>query len=61
MVGTVIVQKEECFVECTKPPVLRQAKPGGTGSACDILNIEKKSERAPGGEEVQIFHVWWTI
>ena len=28
LVGTAIVQKEESFVECTKPPVLRQAKPG---------------------------------
>ena len=27
LIGTAIVQKEECFVECTKPPVLRQAKP----------------------------------
>lgn len=28
LVDTAIVQKEDCFVECTKPPVLRQAKPG---------------------------------
>lgn len=61
MVGTVIVQREECFVECTKPPVLRQAKPGGTGSVCDILDIKKKSEPVPDEEEVRIFPVWWTI
>ena len=23
-----LIQKEECFVECTKPPVLHKAKPG---------------------------------
>ena len=28
LVDTAIVQKEDCFVECTKPPVLRKAKPG---------------------------------
>ena len=28
LVGTAIVQKEESFVECTKPPVMRKAKPG---------------------------------
>lgn len=27
MVDTAIIQKEEFFVECTKPPVLRKAKP----------------------------------
>jgi len=28
LVDTAIVQKEEFFVECTKPPVFRKAKPG---------------------------------
>ena len=28
LVDAMIVPKEDCFVECTKPPVMRKAKPG---------------------------------
>ena len=60
LVDTAIVQKEECFVECTKPPVLRQAKPGDTGSVCNVLYENKKSEPVPDWEVVRFFHVWWS-
>ena len=52
------VAKEEWFVECTKPPVVRKAKPGGINSVCNIFDIKKKSEPVPDGEQVRIFSVW---
>ena len=45
-----IVQKVECFVECTKPPVVRKAKPGGINSVCNIFDENKKSEPFPDWE-----------
>ena len=45
-----IVQKVECFVECTKPPVVRKAKPGGINSVCNIFDENKKSEPIPDWE-----------
>ena len=61
LVDAMIVPKEDCFVECTKPPVVRKAKPGGINSVCNIFDIKKKSEPVPDWEVVRIFHVWWTI
>ena len=33
----------------------------GVNIVCNILDENKKSERIPDGEQVRIFHVWWTI
>lgn len=54
-----IVPKEDCFVECTKPPGSAAGKTGGIGSVCNIFDENKKSEPVPDGEEVRIFPVWW--
>ena len=44
-----------------KAPGYAQGKTGGVGSVCNIFDENKKSEPVPGGEEVRIFYVWWTI
>ena len=50
LVDAMIVPKEDCFVEYTKPPVVRKAKPGDTGSVCNIFDENKKSEPVPDWE-----------
>ena len=44
-----------------KAPGYAQGKTGGVGSVCNIFDENKKSEPVPGGEEVRIFYVGWTI
>ena len=44
-----------------KAPGSAQGKTGGTGSVCNVFDEKKKSEPVPDGEEVRIFHMWWTI
>ncbi len=47
-------RQEECFVECTKHPVVRKAKPGGINSVCNIFDRHEKSEPVPDGEQARI-------
>ena len=49
------------FVGCTQPPVLRLAKPGVTGSVCNIFDRSENSEPVPHRERVRGFPVWWTV
>ena len=48
------------FRRMYKAPGYAQGKTGGTGSVCNVFDKNKKSERIPDGEQVRIFHVWWT-
>ena len=54
-VDTAIVQKEECFVECTKPPVLRKAKPGTHAQSIISLMKIKNPNPFPIGNKFGFF------
>ena len=49
------------FRRMYKAPGFAAGKTEGTGSVCNIFDINKKSEPVPNGEQIRIFHVWWTI
>ncbi len=55
LVDTAIVQKEECFVECTKPPVLRKAKPGTHAQSIISLMKIKNPNPFPLGNKFGFF------
>ena len=55
LVDTAIVQKEECFVECTKPPVLRKAKPGTHAQSIISLMKIKNPNPFPIGNKFGFF------
>ena len=48
------------FRRMYKAPGYVAGKTGGTGSVCNVFDKKKKSERIPDGEQVRIFHVWWS-
>ena len=48
-------------VEYAKAPSSATGNTGAVGSDCNNIDKSKKSEPVPNGEEVRIFHVWWTI
>ena len=55
LVDTAIVQKEECFVECTKPPVLRKTKPGTHAQSIISLMKIKNPNPFPIGNKFGFF------
>ena len=55
LIGTAIVQKEECFAECTKPPVLRQAKPGAQAQYVIFLIETRNPNPFPIGNKFGFF------